>query len=191
MKLLIQLFNRINTFLQWRNCQCLLIFCMNFCLPLSHTAAHAESALEYRVKAAFMYNFIAFTHWPDENTDPTIRLCIYGADPFGNEVDKLESKPIHSRYIKVARISNPEALNDCQVIFFSGSESNLSNILHGQQNKPILTLADSQDAIAQGIVINMSLVHEKIVFEINLGAARRSGLEISSKLLQLASKVHH
>ena len=39
-------------------------------------------------------------------------------------------------------------------------------------------------------MINMNLINEKIVFEINLGNARKSGLDISSKLLQLAVKVH-
>ncbi|UJP03292.1 MAG: YfiR family protein [Nitrosomonas sp.] len=41
-----------------------------------------------------------------------------------------------------------------------------------------------------GAIINMNLVNEKIIFEINLGIVRLSGLDISSKPLQLAIKVH-
>ena len=89
------------------------------------------------------------------------------------------------------RITNPDKLKACQAIFFSKSVSaQLSSILSDLQNEPILTLADSPNATAQGIAINMSLVNEKIVFEINLTKARASGLDISSKLLQLAVKVH-
>ncbi|UJP01012.1 MAG: YfiR family protein [Nitrosomonas sp.] len=36
----------------------------------------------------------------------------------------------------------------------------------------------------------MNLVNEKIIFEINLGIVRQSELDISSKPLQLAIKVH-
>ncbi|WP_049785384.1 YfiR family protein [Nitrosomonas sp. Is79A3] len=146
--------------------------------------------VEYQVKAAFIYNFIAFTHWPD-STSQTINLCVYGEDYFGNEIDKLESRSVNKRHIKVIRIDNVEKLKECQAIFFSKSVSNnLSSILVNLQNEPILTLADTPNATSKGITINMSLINEKIVFEINLAIARESGLDISSKLLQLAVKVH-
>ncbi|MEI2657339.1 MAG: YfiR family protein [Nitrosomonas sp.] len=146
--------------------------------------------LEYQVKAAFIYNFIAFTQWPD-NIDETINLCIYGKDYFGGEIDKLQSRVVNKRHIKIVRVNNLKELARCQVIFFSKSINNhLSTILSDLQNKPILTLADNPHAFSEGIVINMNLSNEKIVFEINLGAARKSGLDISSKLLQLAVKVH-
>ncbi|MBK7492243.1 MAG: YfiR family protein [Nitrosomonas sp.] len=64
------------------------------------------------------------------------------------------------------------------------------SLLTNLPSQPILTLADSPNAISHGIMINMSLVNEKIIFEINLGIVRKSGLDISSKLLQLATKVY-
>lgn len=163
---------------------------LGYGLPVTHSIAKADSSVEYQVKAAFIYNFIAFTQWP-ENLGQTINLCVYGEDFFGSEIDKLQNKPVDRRHIRVARIDNPEKLAGCQVIFFSKSvSSNLSNLLSSLPGQPILTLADSLNAISQGVVINMKLVNEKIVFEINLGIARKSGLDISSKLLQLAAKVH-
>lgn len=163
---------------------------LGYGLPVTHSIAKAGGVFEYQVKAAFIYNFIAFTQWP-ENLDPTINLCVYGEDYFGNEIDKLQNKPVDKRHIKVARLNSPEKLAGCQVIFFSKSvSSNLSNLLRSLPGQPILTLADNPDAISQGVVINMNLANEKIVFEINLGIARKSGLDISSKLLQLATKVH-
>ncbi len=163
---------------------------LGFCLPVSHSVAMANSMIEYQVKAAFIYNFIAFTHWPD-STSQTINLCIYGEDFFGQEIDKLQNRSVNNRHIKVTRIADFDQLKACQVIFFSKSvSSQLSSILNDLQNEPILTLADNPNATAQGIAINMSLVNEKIVFEINLTRVRASGLDISSKLLQLAVKVH-
>ena len=163
---------------------------LGFCLPVSHSVAKADNMIEYQVKAAFIYNFVAFTHWPD-STGQTINLCVYGEDYFGDEIDKLQSRPINKRHIQVMRIADPGKLKECQAIFFSKSvSSHLSNILSDLQNEPILTFADSPSATAQGVAINMSLINEKIVFEINLIRVRGSGLDISSKLLQLAVKVH-
>ncbi len=171
---------------------CYIIFALwlGYGLPISHSVAKTDNFLEYQVKAAFIYNFIAFTHWPN-SVGQTIHLCVYGEDYFGNEIDKLQDRPVDKRKIMVLRISNPKQLEDCQAIFFSNSGNyNLSSILSTLQNKSILTLADSSDAISHGVTINMNLLNEKIVFKINLAIARKSGLDFSSKLLQLAAKVY-
>ena len=153
-------------------------------------SALAQPALEYQVKAAFIYNFLAFTQWP-ESSEQAINLCLYGEDHFGQEIDKLQSKSVGTRPIKVLRSNDPGQLKQCQAVFFSQPvNDNLADILNGLSGKPILTLADHSNAISKGVIINMNLINEKIVFEINLGSARKSALDISSKLLQLAIKVH-
>ncbi|WP_292916113.1 YfiR family protein [Nitrosomonas sp.] len=163
---------------------------LSFGLPLAHETARADNTLEYQVKAAFIYNFIAFTQWPD-NSDATINLCLYGEDYFGQEIDKLQSRTVGTRPIKVSRISNPQQLVQCQAVFFSKSvNDNLAELIPELADKPILTLADSSNAASRGVAINMSLINEKVIFEINLGVARKAGLDISSKLLQLAIKVY-
>ena len=190
MRLFNRLLRRSDTFVKRSFYHFLFALYLGFCLPVSHSVAMADSMVEYQVKAAFIYNFMAFTHWPD-STGQTINLCVYGEDYFGQEIDKLQNRSINNRHIKVTRIAELDQLKACQAIFFSKSvSSQLSSILNDLQNEPILTLADSPNATAQGIAINMSLVNEKIVFEINLTKVRASGLDISSKLLQLATKVH-
>ncbi len=168
----------------------LLVLCLGFAILASSSVAVANDQIEYQVKVAFIYNFIAFTQWPD-NTAKTINLCVYGENHFGDAINKLQGRPVNSRRIKVEHINDSKKLKACQAIFFSKSiGNNLPNILKELQDKPVLTLANNMDAISQGVAINMSIANEKIVFEINLEAARRSGLDISSKLLQLAARVH-
>lgn len=178
------------TFVNRCVCYTIAALWLGFPLSISHSVAKADSPLEYQVKAAFIYNFIAFTHWPD-NTNQVILLCVFGEDHFGNEIDKLQNRSIDKRHINVVRISDPDQLKQCQAIFFSKSVSNnLASILNSLPNEPILTLADTPNAASKGIAINMSLMNQKIVFEINLAIARKSGLDFSSKLLQLAAKVY-
>lgn len=158
--------------------------------PIFHTAAIADNNLEYQVKAAFIYNFIAFTYWP-ESTNQTIQLCVYGENYFGREIDKLQNKSVNKKPITVSYINDSNQLKQCQVVFFSKSVSaDLSSLLQGLSNELILTMADTPGAISHGVAINMDVVNNKIVFEINLAIARKSGLDFSSKLLQLATKVY-
>ena len=49
-------------------------------------AAKSDDLPEYRLKAAFLYNFAAFTEWPAD-VGSTLNLCVYGQDPFGEDLD--------------------------------------------------------------------------------------------------------
>ncbi len=150
----------------------------------------ANNLKEYQLKSAFLYNFIAFTQWPD-GINQTLNLCVYGEDYFGEEIDKLQKKSVHGSNIKILRLDSLEKSKECQVLFISKSAINtLPDILTTIHEKSILTIADSPAAASEGVIINMTLSQNKINFEINLQSAHSVKLNISSKLLQLASKVY-
>ena len=156
-------------------------------LPANSWAAVQD---EYRVKAAFIYNFIAFTQWPDSSME-SIHTCIYGEEDFGHEIDALQHRTVNDRSITVLRIMRYSELNNCQVLFISQLQiANLTEILAYLQKAPVLTIADSTKAAAKGIMINMHLKQNRVKFEINLKSARDAGLNISSRLLQLATRVY-
>jgi hypothetical protein len=52
-------------------------------------------------------------------------------------------------------------------------------------------VSEVEDFLEQGGAVQFVPDGNKVRFEINLGAARRSGLNISSKLLSLARAVKH
>lgn len=169
---------------------CFCAVCIGYMFSSLQSVAHADELVEYKVKAAFIYNFIAFTQWPEE-TGQTLNLCFHGEDYFENEIDKLQNRSVNNHQLRIIRTDSIGQLQDCQAVFFSKSErEKLPALLDALQDKPVLTLADSPDAAAQGVAINMVLANEKIVFEINLNKARSSGLNISARLLNLATKVY-
>ncbi len=154
------------------------------------TAANGPHVDEYGVKAAFIFNFLTFTQWPDTNSQ-TINLCIYGEDYFGREIDRLQQRSVNNAAINVVRLNEIEKVQACQVLFISRSAiGDLHSILAKTNKNPILTIADSPGAADKGVIINMSLVQNKIKFEINLVSAVQANLQISSKLLQLATQVY-
>jgi hypothetical protein len=156
--------------------------------------ALGEDMPEYRLKAAFLYNFVLFTEWPAEvgtTLNPTLNLCILGQDPFGKEADGLQGKSVGGRSIAVQHKASSESLNGCQVVFIAPSAiHDLPRVLDRLHGSPVLTVADSPGAARQGVAINMTVVQNKITFEANLQAARAAKLTLSSKLLRLATEVH-
>lgn len=153
----------------------------------SHAAA--DNPDEYRLKAAYLYNFIAFTEWP-AGVANTLTLCVYGPDPFGEELDKLRGKNVAGRSLVVRRVNSVDSLGSCQAVFVARPViGNLARVLDNLSGSPVLIVADSPGAARQGAAINMSAEQSKVKFEANLSAARRNGLNLSSKLLRLASEV--
>ncbi len=156
------------------------------CCP---SLVHAESLAEYQIKAAFLYNFLAFTEWPSE-VGNTITLCVYGPDPFGEDLNKMQGKGLGARSLAVKRINSVDGLQGCQAVFITHPViGNLRRVLDNLNDRPVLTVADSQDAALQGVALNMSMDQNKVTFEANLAAARANRVNLSSKLLRLATKV--
>jgi hypothetical protein len=159
---------------------CLLSWCLS---------AHAADPPEYRLKAAFVYNFALFTEWPGDAGMP-LNLCVYGSDPFGPEIDVLQGKAIGDRTLAVYRKPVGTALTGCQIVFIAHSAiGRAAQVLKELQGSAVLTVADSPGAARQGVVLNMSVSQNKVSFEANLLAARDAGIKLSSKLLRLATEV--
>ena len=154
-------------------------------------AATEEPPREYRIKAAFIYNFAKFTRWPAgsfADDEAPLDFCIYGEDPFGGALDAVAGKTIRGRRVVVRRIAAIEASAGCHLLFISDSEADhLTDILAAVGDRPVLTVADMPDfARAGGIISLTTNEDDNLRFEINTGTARRAGLKLSSKLLSLA-----
>lgn len=144
---------------------------------------------EYRLKTAFIYNFALFTEWPAA-VGGTLKLCVYGADPFGGELDGLQGKTVGARRIAVQPKATLEELPGCQIVFVTqATASHVPRVLAALAGQPVLTVADSPAAANQGVMLNMTIAKSKISFEANLRAARAAQLNLSSKLLRLATEV--
>jgi hypothetical protein len=162
---------------------------LNLICLLVGPVAWSAGLPEYCLKAAFIYNFALFTEWPPE-VGATLNLCVYGHDPFGPEIDGLQGKPVGARVIAVHGSTDGASLTSCQIVFVATSTvDDLAKLLARLRSVPVLTVADSAGAGAQGVARNMNVVNGKVTFEANLGAARGAQLKLSSKLLQLATEV--
>ncbi len=148
---------------------------------------NAETLSEYQVKAAFIYNIAKFVDWPQGIDTKTARICIIGSDPFGDNMNALQGKPIDGRLISVTNLDSSADLKSCQILFVSSSESgNLDGILRTLSGSSVLTIGDTGGYAQRGVVVNFYLESQKVRFEINIDAAKRAKLNISSQLLKLA-----
>jgi hypothetical protein len=165
-------------------------------LPIAH-AAEEEIPLEYRVKAAFIYHFTQFVEWPDnsrlENGSVT-RIGILGDELMADAImNAIEGKKVRGRRLDLVRFSSVESLEACHILFIDSSSSveELDIILDKLRGYPVMTVGDSPGFAGRGGIVNFYKAGSKIRFEINPRAARRAGLTVSSKMLNLARIVEN
>jgi hypothetical protein len=148
---------------------------------------------EYEIKAGFLYNFLKFIEWPEEplaETQAPVTVCLVGADPFGEALDALNGKPVRGRPISIRRFQAPQGIERCRMVFVSVSEKDrLVEVLAPLERSRVLTVSDLDDFTQAGGMIQFVVEGNKVRFEINLDAAERVGLKVSSKLLNIARTV--
>lgn len=167
-------------------CISLLLIC---CAP---NIATAERSAENKdlIKAAFVYNFAKFTHWP-ENTwrkkSAPLNLCIAGRDKLADNLRKLTNKSIKGHPLSVLSLKyNPYAQN-CHLLYIASSEiKGYREILATTHKKPILTISEIKGFSYSGGIIELYDDKGKNRFIINLQSANDAGIEFSARLLNLA-----
>ena len=154
--------------------------------------ADEHQTTEYKVKAAFLYNFSHFITWPEHASrdDGKFNLCVLGGDPFGKLLDALAGKSVQKYSLEIKRLDSLDLAQSCQLIFVSQTGAgDLEYIMPALKDLPTLTVSDIEGFTARGGIIEFKLVDKKVRFNINIDAANHAGLTISSKLLSLATVV--
>jgi hypothetical protein len=177
----------------------------------------AQTPSDKEVKANFLMNFAEFIEWPEgafASPSAPIVVGVVGEDPFGAELDKLRDKMVNGRKLEIKRFKGGlefrgevtpgrrqdeliarrakkmQELKECHILFLSSSEKkSLPALLKPLQSECVLTVGDTESFAHQGGIINFIKVQDKVHLEINLGAAERARLKISSKLLNLAKVI--
>lgn len=153
------------------------------CLCVTH--AHADESLEYKIKAAYLYNFTKFITWPEKNT-ASFNICIVGDDPFQNLLNSLETKTAFDKPIHVFRYNDVNQAKDCHIVYFDKTAPRAAMTT---QTTGSLTVSSQSSFAESGGMIGFVLEEEKVKLHINLRALKQSGLGVSAKLIEVATLI--
>jgi hypothetical protein len=161
--------------------------------PQAHAAGDAIS-VEQRVKAASLYKFVAYVDWPPQAfaapAEPYV-VGITGAEEIAQELTTIAAgRTINNRPLIVRRIKAGDPLPGLHVLFIGRDESaRQAQWLQLAQKHPLLTVTETDGALAQGSMINFRLAEDRVRFEVSLDAVEKSELKISSRMLSVALNV--
>ncbi len=162
----------------------------------SLASAEPKNAREYKLKAAFVYNFTKFIRWPETapaGSDDKIVLCVL-ADDFVREVvrDTVKGKPVRGNPIEVRPLSGSAEADLCHLVFVGASQRrHLKSMKERTRQGGVLVVSEAGEFGEEIAMINLIVDRNKVRFEIDVDAADQAGLRISSKLLKLATIVQN
>jgi hypothetical protein len=144
---------------------------------------------EYLIKAAYLYHFAMFVDWPADafpSKNSPIVIGIVGNDPFGPAIDDtVRDKRIDGRPLVVKRLDWSQDLRQCHILFLADG-GRIADVVRRVGGLSVLIVGETQDLASHGAVINFRIEDNRVRFDINVDAAKRSRLTISSQLLNLA-----
>lgn len=154
-------------------------------------AADTDRASLGDVEAAYLYNFGKFVRWPDDPSHGPMLICVAGKDPFAQTVAHLVTgERLNDRLLQVRNPDRADAVQGCSILFVgAGQRAQLDSYLAAASGKPILTVGDSPDFLARGGIVQFVFEENHVRFAVNLNAANRNGLSLSSQLLKVAVSI--
>ncbi len=144
------------------------------------------AATNHQVKAALVYQFIKYTKWSQSDQDIII-LGVVGNEKEFSNFSIYQGKRIQNKKLVIKKVSSRNDMKNCSALYISRtSKLSTASVLNTVGHKPMLTIGESRNFIAQGGTINFVRKGKKQKFVINRAKARTASFKLDHKLLRLS-----
>ena len=156
--------------------------------------APAQAAMDnYALQWQYIKNFVKYIQWPGDGQGGDFRFCVLGPSPFGATSGRIRLK---KAMLSLSIIHYEDKLPDenemalCHLAYLGhGLDADLYfYLLNELKTRPVLTISDREQFIAQGGLMQFTRVNNKLRFIINGREAKKKGIVISPVLLRLSEK---
>jgi hypothetical protein len=161
---------------------------------LGASVVFAQDATEPALKGALIFNFARFTSWPEDVLPPNAAIvaCVVGNNGVSQALERtVKDRVLAGHHITVSHPDAKQSMRTCHVLYISDTDpTQMSRMIAEVRGTPVLTIVDVENARNAGNGIARFFVENgRNRFELDRGLAKRGRLQLSSKLLLLASRV--
>lgn len=174
-------------------CRTVLWLLAGLLLPGVPTGLYAEEAAyrEHELKAAFLFSFTKYIEWPTArfaSADSPIGIGLVCDKPLKSALEEIvRGRRVNGRAVEVHALADPaEARGEHLVFVCTEHEGQLDATLHAVQGAAVVVVGESERSWRAGVTVNLVRVGDKLRFSIDVLAAQRAGVKVSSDLQKLA-----
>jgi hypothetical protein len=148
----------------------------------------AKASTKHESQALYIYNFLKFIEWPDNNMDRII-VSVYGESAVYDELVKItKNKTIGEKYIYVIKSTNPQDMKLCNIVFVpEQSCCDINNIIDQIKNKTTVVVGAKEGANSRGSSIELIENGSKMGYRINKEVVQTQNLIYSQQLLKMSN----
>jgi YfiR/HmsC-like len=150
----------------------------------------AQDVTEPALKAAFIYNFVKFTEWPAgvmSAVEPLV-MCVIGDEAVEEALERVVKARVVGGHALTVSSAVPALRHVCHVLYVSGANpGQAAQLVASLRDGPVLTISDIEGFTRLGGIAQFHFEQGRLRFKIQLESAKRSNLQISSRLLALGT----
>lgn len=149
---------------------------------------------ETELKVAYVFNFLKLTDWAVALTGK-LQVAVWADTDFTAEcVKQMAGRSMRGMDIEIRvlrdRADFDQAQGACAAVYIGATEAERAGLKPGALRRPgLLVVGEGEDFCKNGGMIGLATRANRLRFDVNIDAARDSGLTFSSKLLQLAQHI--
>ncbi len=159
---------------------------------------------ENQLKATFVLRATEFVSWPTPARDElgeALSVCLLGTVSFETQLAQLSDRPLgNGQNLRMTKRTPDAPLDDCHVVFLGDiGQRAVERVLARVRDRAILTVSELADFAQNGGIMQIRFERSQdssnrlgdllVRFTINVNASRRANLQISSRLLRVATLV--
>ncbi len=142
-------------------------------------ASAQQSASEYQVKAAYLYNFAKAGRWNSQALPPESNLIIgvLGGDEEFIRVlrDTLGGKIVNGHALEIRHLRSIEEVRFCQVAFFRSPE-HLPKSSVSSETSNVLLVGEDKQFLSEGGMIALLFANGRVTYQVNSAALEKSNV---------------
>lgn len=165
-------------------------------LSLWSAPAEGQTAEQDKLEAAMTVQLLSFVEWPAaaraDPSDPIVIGVFARPDLLasfealfqsGSYQGRFEARPVRAS----ASDSDLEALD--ALFFGEDSPREVPRMIRRLSNRPVVLIGSFEGFLEMGGMVNFTVRHKRLGFEINIAASSQHEIQYRSKLLRLATRI--
>jgi hypothetical protein len=143
---------------------------------------------EYALKAAFIYRFIDYIEWDKNSNSKTFEIAVLKKSPITEMLIEIsKDKKVKNKNMYVREYYDLNDIGFCNILFISKNYNDpIETVISKFSDKNVLIITEQIGYGEKGSHINFLISENKLKFEVNLNAAKKARLKLSSQLLEHA-----
>jgi hypothetical protein len=156
-------------------------------------SAGAQTTNVAALKAAFIYNFVKLAEWPADALAPgqPLAICTLGDAAVTTALKQtVGGRVVEGHPLVVHVVQGDAPIRWCHLLYVGMLDAKAAALLNDAvKDASVFTVGDSDTFAGQGGVAQLMVENDRMRFAINVTAAARARLALSSRLLSLATLV--